>query len=57
VDGGGGVKGGSLRRDRRDGCKAAEKPVSVHDVHATILHLLGWTGKRLTTLHNGCRHG
>jgi hypothetical protein len=30
-------------------------PVSVHDVHATILHLLGLDHKRLTYPHNGRR--
>jgi uncharacterized protein (DUF1501 family) len=37
------------------GWKAAEKPVSVHDFHATILHLLGIDHTRLTYSHNGAR--
>jgi uncharacterized protein (DUF1501 family) len=37
------------------GWKAAEQPVSVHDFHATILHLLGIDHKRLTFYHNGTR--
>jgi hypothetical protein len=35
------------------GWKAADHPVSVHDFHATILHLLGIDHKRLTYYHNG----
>ncbi len=35
------------------GWKAEESPVSVHDFHATILHLLGLDHKRLTYYHNG----
>jgi hypothetical protein len=35
------------------GWKAAEKPVDVHDFHATILHLLGIDHERLTFYHNG----
>ena len=47
---GAGIKGGSqLRRNRRD--SAGRRPwirVSVHDLHATMLHLLGVDHKRLT---------
>ncbi len=35
------------------GWKAARDPVSVHDFHATILHLLGLDHTRLTYYHNG----
>jgi hypothetical protein len=35
------------------GWKTAEKPVDVHDFHATILHLLGIDHERLTFYHNG----
>jgi uncharacterized protein DUF1501 len=35
------------------GWKAAEQPVSAHDFHATVLHLLGIDHKRLTHYHNG----
>lgn len=35
------------------GWKVAEKPVDVHDFHATILHLLGIDHTRLTSYHNG----
>ena len=34
------------------GMKAVENPVHVHDVHATILHLLGLDHERLTLRHN-----
>lgn len=37
------------------GYKAAENIVTVHDFHATILHLLGLDHKRLTYYHNGLR--
>jgi hypothetical protein len=53
---GGGVKGGvSHGATDEIGWKAADAPVSVHDLHATILHLLGLDHKRLTYLHNGRR--
>ena len=35
------------------GYKAAENVVSIHDFHATILHLLGIDHMRLTYYHNG----
>ncbi|MFT4539055.1 MAG: hypothetical protein ACI835_001493 [Planctomycetota bacterium] len=35
------------------GWKAQQDPVSVHDFHATILHLLGLDHTRLTYYHNG----
>ncbi len=35
------------------GYKAAEQPVSVHDLHATILHLAGLDHKRLTYRYQG----
>ena len=46
---GGGVKGG-LAYGATDeyGWDAIEKPVHVHDLHATILHLLGLDHERLT---------
>ncbi|HEY0456629.1 MAG TPA: DUF1501 domain-containing protein [Verrucomicrobiae bacterium] len=34
---------------------AAEKPVSVYDFHATVLHLLGLNHERLTFYHNGIK--
>ena len=53
---GGGVKGGvSYGETDEIGWKAAVDPVSVQDLHATILHLMGVDHKRLTHLHNGRR--
>ena len=53
---GGGVKGGASHGETDEiGYKAAADPVSVHDVHATILHLMGVDHKRLTYAHNGRR--
>jgi len=54
---GGGIKGGTHYGNTDDiGYKAAEDPVSVHDIHATILHLLGMDHKALTYTHNGRRY-
>lgn len=51
---GGGVKGGtSYGATDEVGHKAVENRVSVHDLHATILHLLGMDHKRLTFNFNG----
>ncbi|MCI0420412.1 MAG: DUF1501 domain-containing protein [Acidobacteria bacterium] len=51
---GGGVKGGYIHGATDEfGFKAVEKPVHVHDLHATILHLLGFDHKRLTYRHAG----
>ena len=35
------------------GYQAIEQPISCHDIHATILHLLGLDHERLTYLFNG----
>jgi hypothetical protein len=35
------------------GYKAEEQPISIHDLHASILHLLGMDHKRLTYRFNG----
>ena len=37
------------------GQKPAENPVTVHDFHATALHLLGLDHEKLTYYHNGIR--
>jgi arylsulfatase A-like enzyme len=37
------------------GRKPAENPVTVHDFHATALHLLGIDHEKLTFYHNGIR--
>jgi len=51
---GGGVKGGVTHGSTDAiGLRAAEDRTHVHDVHATILHLLGLDHKRLTFLQNG----
>jgi len=51
---GGGVKGGIAYGATDDfGYKAVEKPVHVHDLHATILHLLGLDHTRLTYRFSG----
>ncbi|MEZ6061679.1 MAG: DUF1501 domain-containing protein [Planctomycetaceae bacterium] len=51
---GGGVKGG-MRHGATDeyGYYAVEKPMHIHDVHATMLHLLGLDHERLTYRHAG----
>jgi uncharacterized protein (DUF1501 family) len=51
---GGGVKGGmAYGSTDAVGLRAAENKVHIHDLHATILHLLGIDHERLTYLHNG----
>ncbi|MFN7923357.1 MAG: DUF1501 domain-containing protein [Bryobacteraceae bacterium] len=51
---GGGVKGGYIHGATDDfGFKVAEKPVHVHDMHATALHLLGLNHERLTYRYSG----
>jgi Protein of unknown function (DUF1501) len=51
---GGGVKGGvSYGATDEVGFKAVENRASVHDLHATFLHLLGFDHKKLTYRHNG----
>jgi hypothetical protein len=51
---GGGVKGGTIYGATDDfGFKAIDKPVHVHDLHATILHLLGIDHTKLTYRYSG----
>ena len=51
---GGGVKGGYVHGATDDfGFKAVENPVHVHDLQATILHLLGFDHERLTYRYAG----
>ncbi len=51
---GGGVKGGVHYGETDElGHKAAVDRVPVHDLHATILHLLGMDHTKLTFRHNG----
>ncbi len=52
--GGGGIKGGTVYGATDDlGYKAIENPVSVHDFHATILHLMGLDYSKLVYNHHG----
>lgn len=51
---GGGVKGGMVHGATDDiGRSIARDPVDVHDLHATILHLMGIDHTRLTHRHAG----
>lgn len=51
---GGGVKRGTVYGATDEfGFKAEENPVHVHDLHATILHLLGFDHTKLTYRHAG----
>ncbi len=51
---GGGVKGGQAYGATDEfGFKAVENPVHVHDLHATILHLLGFDHEKLTYRYAG----
>ncbi len=52
--GGGGVKGGITHGSTDEfGLRAVDDPVHVHDLHATILHLMGLDHKRLTFPRDG----
>jgi hypothetical protein len=51
---GGGVRGGQVYGATDEfGFQAVEKPVLVHDLHATMLHLLGFDHERLTYRYAG----
>jgi hypothetical protein len=51
---GGAVKGGTIYGATDEfGFKAIEKPAHVHDIHATILHLMGIDHKKLTYRYSG----
>jgi len=51
---GGGVKGGQTYGATDEfGFKAVENPVHVHDLHATILRLMGFDHTRLTYRYAG----
>jgi hypothetical protein len=51
---GAGIQGGQIIGASDDfGYKVAEQPVTVHDFHATTMHLLGLDHKRLTYFFNG----
>ena len=54
---GGGIKGGmSYGKTDELGYGVAENEVTVHDLHATILHQLGIDHERLTYLFQGRRY-
>ncbi len=51
---GGGVKGGTWHGETDDfGFEAVVNKAHVHDIHATVLHLMGLDHKRLTYFHQG----
>ncbi len=51
---GGGIKGGTMYGASDDfGWNVADKPVHVHDIHATILYLLGIDHTKLTFRSSG----
>lgn len=51
---GGAVKGGTIYGATDEfGFKAVEKPTHVHDIHATILHLMGIDHTKLTYRYSG----
>ena len=48
------IKGGQIIGSTDEfGYKAEEQPISIHDLHATILNLLGMDHLKLTYLYNG----
>jgi len=51
---GGGVKPGqTIGATDEIGLRAIERKTHIHDIHATMLHLLGLNHERLTFMHNG----
>ena len=51
---GGGIKGGLTYGATDDfGFKAVENPVHIHDLHATILYLMGIDHEKLTYNYSG----
>ena len=51
---GAGIQGGQVIGSTDDfGYKALEQPISTHDLHATMLHLLGLDHERLTYRYSG----
>lgn len=54
---GGGIRGGHIHGATDElGYRAVEDVVTMHDLHATILHLMGMDHERLTFLHGGRNH-
>ena len=51
---GGGVKGGHVHGSTDEfGFRAVDNPVHIHDLHATILHLLGFDHEQFTYRYSG----
>ncbi len=51
---GGGIKGGYVHGATDEfGFRAVDKPVHIHDLHATMLHLMGFDHKRFTFRYAG----
>ena len=51
---GGGIKGGAIYGQTDEyGYKVVENKLEIHDLHATMLHLLGLDHTRLTFRHAG----
>ncbi|MFN0166513.1 MAG: DUF1501 domain-containing protein [Bryobacteraceae bacterium] len=51
---GAGIRGGqAIGASDEFGYKAEQQPIAIHDLHATILHLLGMDHTRLTFRYNG----
>ncbi len=51
---GGGIRGGrTIGATDEIGFRAVDKPYHVHDIHATMLHILGLNHLSVTYLHNG----
>ena len=51
---GGGVRGGMAYGATDEfGFKAEDNPMHVHDLHATLLHLMGFDHEKLTFRHAG----
>ena len=53
---GGGVRPGVVGATDEFGYRAVEKPYEVHDLHATMLHLMGVDHTRLTYRFGGRDH-
>jgi hypothetical protein len=54
---GGGIKGGTVQGSTDEfGFHVASGQAHVHDLHATILHLMGLNHKELTYFHSGRDH-
>jgi hypothetical protein len=54
---GGGIKPGTVYGETDEfGYNIVKDPVSVHDLHATLLHLLGLDHEKLTFKHLGRRY-